>query len=95
MIGKNIGGIAVNGMDYVLLWAITILLFFSAGMKIKLGEKKNSPYGLGWKIQLFVFPVLMALALICACFGVYTLVIPAIFLGIIEEFICWCIRKKK
>lgn len=85
----------MSAIDYILLWVITILLFFSAGMKIKLGEKKNSPYGLGWKIQLFVFPGLMVVALVCTCFGIYTLVIPAIFLGIFEEFLCWCIRKKR
>lgn len=85
----------MSTIDYILLWVITILLFLSAGMKIKLGEKKNSPYGLGWKIQLFVFPAVMALVLLCAHLGIHSLVIPGIFFGIIEEFVCWCIRKKQ
>lgn len=80
--------------DMILLWVITLLLFLSAGMKIQLAKKKNQPYTTGWKIQIFLFPVIMAVVLALLYLTQLDLVIPAIFFGIIQEIICWGIRKK-
>lgn len=80
--------------DYILLCAIVVLLFVAAVMKIKLGEKKGQPYALGWKIQFFVFPVLLLVVLLLLYFGIGDWVIPGIFIGIIEEFVCHIIRKR-
>lgn len=85
----------MNGMYWILICVMTILLYCSAVMKIKLGEIKNQPYSTGWKVQLFIFPVMMTVVLGLLYFAVTDLVLPVIFLGIIEEFICWCIRKKQ
>ena len=85
----------MSTMDYILLWVIVILLYASAVMKIKLAEKKQQPYTTFWKVQLFVFPTMMLAVLLLLYFGIRDWVIQGIFLGIIEEFICWCIRKKK
>lgn len=85
----------MNGIYWICLFVMTILLYFSAVMKIKLGEVKNQPYTTGWKVQLFLFPGIMTVALVLLYFSIADLVLPAVFLGIIEEFVCWCIRKKQ
>ena len=81
--------------DFVLLCIVVVLLFVSAVLKIILAEKKGEPYSLGWKIQVFVFPVMLLLVLILLWAGIKNWVLPGIFLGIIEEFICHLLRKKR
>lgn len=84
----------MSTLDYLMLCVIVVLLFVAAVMKIKLAEMKKQPYTTPWKIQIFVFPVLMLVVLILLWTGVRDWVIQCIFLGIIEEFICGVIRKK-
>lgn len=87
--------IVMSTSDYILLWVVVLLLFISAVLKIKLAEKKGAPYSTPWKIQIFVFPVMLLLVLILLWTGIKNWVLPGIFLGIIEEFVCHFIRKKK
>ena len=85
----------MNDGNVLLLIVLCLLLILAAVLKIKLAEKKGEPYSLGSKLQLFVFPVLMLLAI-----GLYWLdhkgaVVVLIFCGIVEEAVCWAIRKKR
>ena len=79
----------------LLLGLLCVLLILAALLKIKLAEKKGEPYSLGSKLQLFVFPVLMLLAVFLYRLGHKGAVVVLIFVGIIEEAICWMIRKKR
>ncbi len=84
----------MNDGNLMLLGVLCLLLVLAAVLKIKLGEKKGEPYSMGAKIQLFIFPVLMLLAVFLYSGGHKGAVVALIFLGIIEEAVCWAIRKK-
>lgn len=81
--------------DTVLLGLLTVLLLLGAILKIQLRKKQGNPYAAGWVVQLFVFPVLCLIAWGAFLLGRERLVVPVIFLGIAEEILCWCIRKRK
>ncbi len=80
--------------DILLLLILTVLLFVAAILKIKLDEVKKEPLSTFWKVQRFVFPVLMLSVLVLFYFGIADFVVQGIFLGIGEELVCWFIRKK-
>lgn len=81
--------------DSMLLLLLTALLFLAAVLKIQLKKKQGKPYSAGWTVQLFVFPVFCLIAWAAFQMGRESLVIPAIFLGIGEEILCWVIRKRQ
>ncbi len=81
--------------DTVLLVLLTGLLFLGAILKIRLRKKQGNPYSVAQMIQLFVFPVLCLASLIAFLLGQDGLVVPVIFLGIVEEILCWCLQKRK
>lgn len=81
--------------DLVLLYILTGLLFLAAILKLWLAKKKNEDLSALWKVQRFIFPVGMLVVLILFQTGVADLVIPGVFLGILEEFVFRLIRKKR
>lgn len=85
----------MNDSNVILLLILAVLLLVAAILKIKLAEKKQSPYSTFWKIQLFVFPVCILLALGLYFTAMKNWVIFLIFFGIVEEMVCWAIRKKQ
>lgn len=80
--------------DAVLLGLLTGLLLVAAILKIQLKKKQGTPYAAPWMVQLFVFPLLCLIALSAYLLGRKNFVIPVILLGILEEILCWCIRKR-
>lgn len=80
--------------DLTMLYILTVLLFLAAFMKLILAQKKKEQLTVGWKVQRFIFPVLMLVVLILFQTGIKDWVIQGIFIGIIEELICWGIRKR-
>lgn len=80
--------------DVGLLGILTAGLLLTAVLRILLAEKKKQPLGLGWKLQTFVFPVLMGLALVLWGLGrdhVFSLVV----LGLVQELVCWLVRRRR
>lgn len=80
--------------DLSLLYIIVVLLFAAAIMKIKLAEVKKEPLAMRWKLQRFIFPIMMLAVTVLFQAGVRDWVIQAVFIGIAEELLCWFIRKK-
>ena len=78
----------------LLLTVLAVLLLITAFLKLKLAKVNKTPYSLFWKIQLFVFPLCMFLGVGLYFTALKKWVIFLIFFGIIEELICWAIRKK-
>ena len=80
--------------DKLLLGALLVLGFLEAVMRIRLAKKQNKPLALGWKIQGFVFPAVIALAILLYFLGIDVL-FPAVLVGLGQELICGLIRKRR
>lgn len=82
-------------MDEWLLLLLAALLLLGAFLKIKLREKQGNPLAARWKVQIFLFPCLCLLAGVCLLLGWGDFALPVILLGILEEIVCWAIRRRK
>ena len=80
--------------DAVLLGVLTGLLLVAAILKIQLKKRQGTPYAAPWMVQLFVFPLLCLIALGAYLLGRKNFVIQVILIGILEEILCWGIRKR-
>lgn len=85
----------MNPFDVVLLWILVVLAFAVAVMRILLAKKQGKPLSLGWRIQEFLFPVLLLAALVLYQTGTADIVFPAVMLGLLEEIICMVLRRKQ
>ncbi len=80
--------------DIVLLWILAVLLLVAAFMRIALADKKKQPLSLGWKIQAFLFPAAIIVSAVCLQTG-RDYVFAVIMLGLLEELVCFFLRKKR
>lgn len=80
--------------DRTLLAVIVILLFVSSVLRVRLADKKGRPLSLGWRVQTFVFPVMLLLALALFMAGT-DVVFQLVMLGLLEELVCWAVRRKQ
>ena len=80
--------------DLILLILIDFLLWLALFMRINLAKKKKSPLNGGKILQLIVFPCCLLLAILLFAAGVCDIVIPVIFLGVLEELIFYFIGRK-
>lgn len=78
-----------------LSWLLGVLLLIAAVLQICLEKKRGQPLSLGWSIQAFVFPVIWIIALLVYEFGLGDYLFPAVMLGLVEELICWAVKRKK
>lgn len=80
--------------DLILLGLLTALSFAAAALRILLAQKQGSPLPLVWRIQSFVFPAALLLALVLFLFGIEGPVLPLVGLGLLEEIVCGVVRRK-
>ncbi len=80
--------------DRTLLAVIVILLFVSSVLRVRLADKKGRPLSFGWRVQTFVFPVMLLLALALFMAGT-DVVFQLVMLGLLEELVCWAVRRKQ
>ena len=80
--------------DDVLSWILGALLVLAAVLQISLARKKGEPLSLGWSIQAFIFPAIWLGALGAYYFGLGDYLFPAVMLGLVEELICWAVKRK-
>ena len=81
--------------DSIWLWILTALAFLAAALRLLLAKKQGSPLPRFWRIQSFVFPVILLAAAILFQTGTADLVFPAVLIGIAEELILGAVRKRK
>lgn len=85
----------MNPLEVVLLWILVVLAFMAAILRIRLAAKQGSPQSLGWKIQEFIFPVLLLAAMVLYQTGTADIVFPAVMLGLLEEIVCVILRRRQ
>lgn len=85
----------MNPVDVILLWLLVVLAFAAAIMRILLAHKQGTPQCLGWKIQEFIFPVLLLTAMVLYQTGTADIIFPAVMLGLVEEIVCSILRRKR
>ena len=81
--------------DSIWLWILTALAFLAAALRLLLAKKQGSPLVGFWRIQSFVFPVILLAAAILFQTGTADIVFPAVLIGIAEELILGAVRKRK
>lgn len=81
--------------DSIWLWILTALAFLAAALRLLLAKKRGSPLPRFWRIQSFVFPVILLAAAILFQTGTADIVFPAVLIGIAEELILGTVRKRK
>ena len=93
--------------DSIWLWILTALAFLAAALRLLLAKKQGSPLPRllakkqgsplprFWRIQSFVFPVILLAAAILFQTGTADIVFPAVLIGIAEELILGAVRKRK
>ena len=79
--------------DGIILWALTALAFLAAALRLLLAKKRGSPLPRFWRIQSFVFPVILLAAAILFQTGTADIVFPAVLIGIAEERILGAVRR--
>ena len=80
--------------DALMLGAMVVLGFATAVMRIRLGEKQNKPLRTFWKVQSFLFPVIILLALGLFLLGI-DMLFPAVLIALAEELICGYFRRRE
>ena len=80
--------------DFYLMCVLEILLLVASVLQILLAEKKKQPRSLGWKVQAFVFPAMLLVGLVLYTRG-RDYIFPLVMLGLVEELVCWGIRRKQ
>ena len=80
--------------DFYLLCVLEVLLVAASVLQILLAEKKQQPRSLGWKLQAFVFPAMLLVGLVLYTQG-RDYVFQLVMLGLVEELVCWGIRRKQ
>lgn len=81
--------------DIVLLWILEILLLLASVLQILLAKKRGQPLSPGWKIQSFAFAILLLAALVVFQTGNGDYIFPAVLLGLLEELVCWAIKRRR
>lgn len=80
--------------DVVLMLLLEVLLLTAAVLKLALWKKQGKQVSRWTKLQVFLFPGAFLLAMLCFLMGKGDWCVPVILLGILEEILCWSIRKK-
>ena len=80
--------------DFYLMCVLEVLLLVASVLQILLAEKKKQPRSLGWKVQAFVFPAMLLVGLVLYTRG-RDYIFPLVMLGLVEELVCWGIRRKQ
>ena len=80
--------------DFYLMCVLEVLLLVASVLQILLAEKKKQPRSLGWKLQAFVFPAMLLVGLVLYTRG-RDYIFPLVMLGLVEELVCWGIRRKQ
>ena len=81
--------------DEWLLLLLGVLLLLGAFLKVKLRDQQGKPLSTMWKVQIFLFPCLCLLSGLCLLLHWKDFALPVILLGILEEIVCWAIRRRK
>ncbi len=81
--------------DIILLGLLVVLAFAAAILRLRLASKQGHPLAFVWKIQGFVFPVLLLVVLILYQTKTVDIVFPAVMLGLVEEIVCIWLRRKR
>lgn len=80
--------------DIILLGLLAALAFAAAILRLRLASKQGRPLTFVWKIQGFVFPILLLVVLILYQTKTVDIVFPAVMLGLVEEVVCIWLRRK-
>ncbi len=80
--------------DIELLWVLVGLLWCSSVLRIALARKKKQPLALLWRLQAFVFPVVMLAGTVSLQLGKGDYVVTVIMLGLLEEIVCFFLRRR-
>ena len=81
--------------EKILMAALGVLLVLAAILKLRLEQKKDAHWPLVWKVQVLIFPVLYLIAATLYCLKIVDWILPVIFLGIVEEIVCFTIRSRQ
>lgn len=84
----------MNDFDVILLWILAALGLLNALLRIFLAKKQGNPLSLFWTLELFVFPLLLGVALVLYQTGTADVVFPLVMIGLLEEIICIFLRRK-
>lgn len=84
----------MNDFDVVLLWILAALGLLNALLRIFLAKKQGNPLSLFWTLALFVFPLLLGVALVLYQTGTADVVFSLVMIGLLEEIICIFLRRK-
>ena len=84
----------MNDIDVVLLWILVVLAFLAAVMRILLAKKQGRPLAWVWRIQEFIFPVLLLVGLVLYQSGTKDIVFQLVMLGLVEEIVCVFLRRR-
>ena len=81
--------------DGIILWALAVLAFLAAVLRLRLAKKQGNPLSGFWLVQSFVFPVILLVTAILFQTGAADIVFPAVLIGVAEELILGTIRRRK
>ena len=81
--------------DGIILWALTALAFLAAALRRLLVKKQGKPLPAFWRIQSFVFPVILLVTAVLFQTGAADIVFPAVLIGVAEELILGAVRRRK
>lgn len=81
--------------DLILLYLIIVLLTLGGIMRILLAKKKQAVFPLYRKIQRFVFPGLLLIAVLMWQFGGQDHIIAAVLAGLGQELVFYLLFRQK
>ena len=84
----------MNDFDVILLWILVVLAFLAAVMRILLAKKQGQKLSWVWRIQEFIFPVLLLVGLVLYQSGTKDVVFQLVMLGLAEEIVCIFLRRR-
>lgn len=84
----------MHDFDIALLWILAALGLLNALLRIFLAKKQGAPLSRFWTLELFVFPLLLGIALVLYQAGTADVVFPLVMLGLLEEILCIFLRRK-
>lgn len=85
----------MNAFDIILLWLLAALGLGNAFLRIALSKKQGAPLSRFWTCELFIFPLLIMIALVLYQTGTADVVFPLVMLGLLEEIVCIFLRRRK
>lgn len=85
----------MNTFEIVLLWLLAALGLVNAFLRIALSKKQGAPLSPFWKCELFIFPLLLIIAMVLYQTKAADVVFPLVMLGLLEEIVCIFLRRRK